>query len=175
MIQYLTFSLYGIQVKLRIQASNLRNYAARRDHNSVIRKHVLLVKIPCRTALKGSFPLNGTYFQVNEVFADHKSSYDPIIVPRELLWNHVKRTLYVGSSTKSIFRDLSLKEIHQNFWTGFTCVKAFERGTGAPKPLARRFHCSASKMEKKGRKKSEKTSFHGQMTILFKPPNFYVG
>ncbi|KAL3610339.1 hypothetical protein D5086_001359 [Populus alba] len=88
------------------------------------------------------------------VFADHKSSYDPIIVPRELLWNHVKRTLYVGSSTKSIFRDLSLKEIHQNFWTGFTCVKAFERGTGAPKPLARRFHCSASKMEKKGRKKS---------------------
>nr|TKR85555.1 transcriptional activator DEMETER-like [Populus alba] len=112
------------------------------------------ILIPCRTALKGSFPLNGTYFQVNEVFADHKSSYDPIIVPRELLWNHVKRTLYVGSSTKSIFRDLSLKEIHQNFWTGFTCVKAFERGTGAPKPLARRFHCSASKMEKKGRKKS---------------------
>ncbi|KAJ6963052.1 transcriptional activator DEMETER [Populus alba x Populus x berolinensis] len=144
------------------------------------------ILIPCRTALKGSFPLNGTYFQVNEVFADHKSSYDPIIVPRELLWSLVKRTLYVGSSTKSIFR-------------GFTCVKAFERGTGAPKPLARRFHCSASKMEKKGRKKSgavkddakaitlknalyrepcypaEKTSFHGQMTILFKPPNFYVG
>ncbi|KAL2539812.1 Protein ROS1 [Abeliophyllum distichum] len=25
--------------------------------------------IPCRTAMRGSFPLNGTYFQVNEVFA----------------------------------------------------------------------------------------------------------
>jgi len=24
-------------------------------------------QIPCRTAMKGSFPLNGTYFQVNEV------------------------------------------------------------------------------------------------------------
>jgi hypothetical protein len=23
--------------------------------------------VPCRTAMKGSFPLNGTYFQVNEV------------------------------------------------------------------------------------------------------------
>jgi hypothetical protein len=24
-------------------------------------------QIPCRTATQGSFPLNGTYFQVNEV------------------------------------------------------------------------------------------------------------
>lgn len=48
----------------------------------MIREHVLLVKvfenkklvlvrgtilIPCRIAMKGSFPLNDTYFQVNEV------------------------------------------------------------------------------------------------------------
>jgi RRM in Demeter len=32
---------------------------------------VLLV--PCRTALLGKFPLNGTYFQVNEVFLDHST------------------------------------------------------------------------------------------------------
>lgn len=25
------------------------------------------LQIPCRTAMRGSFPLNGTYFQVNEV------------------------------------------------------------------------------------------------------------
>lgn len=25
------------------------------------------MQIPCRTAMRGSFPLNGTYFQVNEV------------------------------------------------------------------------------------------------------------
>jgi len=24
-------------------------------------------QIPCQTAMRGSFPLNGTYFQVNEV------------------------------------------------------------------------------------------------------------
>ena len=24
-------------------------------------------QVPCRTAMRGSFPLNGTYFQVNEV------------------------------------------------------------------------------------------------------------
>ncbi|CAK7356248.1 unnamed protein product [Dovyalis caffra] len=112
------------------------------------------ILIPCRTAMKGNFPLNGTYFQVNEVFADHKSSHDPIVVNRELLWNLPKRTLYVGTSTSSIFRGLSLHEIHQNFWSGFICVRAFERGTGAPKPLVKRFHCSPSKMEKKGRKKT---------------------
>ncbi|GLT66704.1 hypothetical protein SLA2020_390570 [Shorea laevis] len=39
--------------------------------------------IPCRTAMRGSFPLNGTYFQVNEVFADHDSSLNPIDVPRD--------------------------------------------------------------------------------------------
>ncbi|MBO0170532.1 hypothetical protein J0680_24820 [Vibrio parahaemolyticus] len=26
-----------------------------------------LLQIPCRTAMRGSVPLNGTYFQVNEV------------------------------------------------------------------------------------------------------------
>lgn len=25
------------------------------------------MQIPCRTAMRGTFPLNGTYFQVNEV------------------------------------------------------------------------------------------------------------
>jgi hypothetical protein len=29
--------------------------------------YITLIQIPCRTAMRGSFPLNGTYFQVNEV------------------------------------------------------------------------------------------------------------
>ncbi|GAB2277913.1 hypothetical protein Dimus_012611 [Dionaea muscipula] len=29
--------------------------------------------IPCRTAMRGSFPLNGTYFQVNEGYHQRKS------------------------------------------------------------------------------------------------------
>lgn len=28
---------------------------------------------PCRVAMKGKFPLHGTYFQTNEVFLDHTS------------------------------------------------------------------------------------------------------
>jgi len=29
--------------------------------------YIVSIQIPCRTAMRGSFPLNGTYFQVNEV------------------------------------------------------------------------------------------------------------
>ncbi|KAK1301233.1 Transcriptional activator DEMETER [Acorus calamus] len=60
--------------------------------------------IPCRTAMRGSFPLNGTYFQVNEVFADHDSSQNPIIIPRKLIWNLPRRTVYFGTSVPSIFK-----------------------------------------------------------------------
>ncbi|PQQ00402.1 transcriptional activator DEMETER [Prunus yedoensis var. nudiflora] len=58
--------------------------------------------------MRGSFPLNGTYFQVNEasliqtnlleVFADHDSSYNPIDVPRQWIWNLPRRTAYFGAS-----------------------------------------------------------------------------
>lgn len=39
-----------------------------------------MIQIPCRTAMRGSFPLNGTYFQVNEVkkywqLPNHKNHY----------------------------------------------------------------------------------------------------
>ncbi|KAK1263639.1 Protein ROS1 [Acorus gramineus] len=66
--------------------------------------------IPCRTAMRGSFPLNGTYFQVNEVFADHESSQKPIIVPRRLIWNLPRRTVYFGTSTPSIFKGMTIKK-----------------------------------------------------------------
>ncbi|XP_073066355.1 protein ROS1A-like [Primulina eburnea] len=96
--------------------------------------------IPCRTANRGSFPLNGTYFQVNEVFADHESSLRPISVPRKWIWNFRRRSLYCGTSTTSIFRGMTTDEIQYCFWRGFICVRATDRVTRAPKPLARRFH-----------------------------------
>ncbi|XP_073286699.1 DNA glycosylase/AP lyase ROS1-like isoform X2 [Primulina huaijiensis] len=96
--------------------------------------------IPCRTANRGSFPLNGTYFQVNEVFADHESSLQPISVPRKWIWNFRRRSLYCGTSTTSIFRGMTTDEIQYCFWRGFICVRATDRVTRAPKPLARRFH-----------------------------------
>nr|KYP41976.1 Transcriptional activator DEMETER [Cajanus cajan] len=80
--------------------------------------------IPCRTATRGSFPLNGTYFQVNELFADHASSVQPIDIPREWIWNLPRRTVYFGTSVTSIFRGLSTQEIQHCFWRVFNLVMA---------------------------------------------------
>lgn len=38
------------------------------------------VLVPCRAAMHGRFPLNGTYFQINEVFLDNCSLSQPIQV-----------------------------------------------------------------------------------------------
>ncbi|GMP88620.1 hypothetical protein CsSME_00040538 [Camellia sinensis var. sinensis] len=100
------------------------------------------ILIPCRTATRGSFPLNGTYFQVNEVFADYESSEHPLVIPRSWIWNLRRRTLYCGAYGSAIFRGLSMQEIQSCFWRGFVCVRAFNRKTRAPAHLAHRFHIS---------------------------------
>ncbi|GAB2284582.1 hypothetical protein Dimus_019038 [Dionaea muscipula] len=74
--------------------------------------------IPCRTATRGRFPLNATYFQVNEVFADDETMICPVNVPRNWLGKLEKRTLYCGVTTSSLFRGLSSEEIHKCFWQG---------------------------------------------------------
>ncbi|KAM7267610.1 hypothetical protein ACFE04_009776 [Oxalis oulophora] len=89
------------------------------------------ILIPCRTAMRGSFPLNGTYFQVNEaspiefthldnfvwslqitniVFADHESSMKPIDVPREWIWELERRIVCFGTSVTSIFKGKILQK-----------------------------------------------------------------
>uniref|UniRef100_A0A2P2KM68 HhH-GPD domain-containing protein n=1 Tax=Rhizophora mucronata TaxID=61149 RepID=A0A2P2KM68_RHIMU len=73
-----------------------------REANSQTVRGTLL--IPCRTAMRGSFPLNGTYFQVNEVFADHDSSLNPIAVPRAWIWQLQRKTVYFGTSVPTIFK-----------------------------------------------------------------------
>ncbi|KZV55298.1 transcriptional activator DEMETER [Dorcoceras hygrometricum] len=106
------------------------------------------ILIPCRTAMRGSFPLNGTYFQVNEVFADHESSMNPIVVPRSLLWNLPRRTVFFGTSVTTIFKGLTTEGIQYCFWKGFVCVRGFDQKTRAPRPLSSRLHHPASKMVK---------------------------
>ncbi|XP_042049964.1 DNA glycosylase/AP lyase ROS1-like isoform X2 [Salvia splendens] len=104
--------------------------------------------IPCRTAMRGSFPLNGTYFQVNEVFSDHESSLSPMDIPRKWLWNLPRRTVYFGTSIPTIFKGLSTEGIQYCFWRGFVCVRGFDRKTRAPRPLIARLHFPASKLAK---------------------------
>ncbi|KAG6392850.1 hypothetical protein SASPL_147078 [Salvia splendens] len=64
--------------------------------------------IPARAATGGAFPLNGTFFQSNElflraqVFADAESSAVPIKVPRASLTDLSSTTLYCGTNTSSI-------------------------------------------------------------------------
>ncbi|CAN6452357.1 unnamed protein product [Victoria cruziana] len=114
-----------------------------RETNSQTVRGTLL--IPCRTAMGGSFPLNGTYFQVNEVFADHESSLNPIAVPRKLIWNLPRRTVYFGTSVTTIFRGMTTERIQHCFWRGFVCVRGFDQKTRAPRPLMARLHFPASK------------------------------
>ncbi|KAK1402942.1 hypothetical protein POM88_002547 [Heracleum sosnowskyi] len=47
-----------------------------------------LEDIPCRTATRGKFPVNGAFFQINEVFADHESSELPVDVPKAWMQHH---------------------------------------------------------------------------------------
>ncbi|XP_021743317.1 protein ROS1-like [Chenopodium quinoa] len=118
--------------------------SSQREANSKTVRGTLL--IPCRTAMRGSFPLNGTYFQVNEVFADHESSLNPIPVPRTWLWNLPRRTVYFGTSIPTIFRGLTTEDIQHCFWRGFVCVRGFDKKQRAPRPLMARLHFPASRM-----------------------------
>ncbi|XP_019152735.1 PREDICTED: protein ROS1-like [Ipomoea nil] len=114
-------------------------------HSQTVRGTLL---IPCRTAMRGSFPLNGTYFQVNEVFADHESSLKPIDVPRDWLWNLPRKTVFFGTSIPTIFKGLSTKEIQYCFREGYVCVRGFDQKARAPRPLIARLHFPASKLAK---------------------------
>ncbi|KAK1589252.1 hypothetical protein Q3G72_031991 [Acer saccharum] len=87
-----------------------------REQNADIVRGTIL--IPCRTAMRGRFPLNGTYFQVNEVFADHETSQQPICVPRSMIAQLPTQTAYFGTSASSIFRALDLPGIQRCFWRG---------------------------------------------------------
>ncbi|XP_042017381.1 DNA glycosylase/AP lyase ROS1-like isoform X2 [Salvia splendens] len=125
--------------------------STREAHAQTVRGTIL---IPCRTAMRGSFPLNGTYFQVNEVFADDKTSKDPIHVPRSSIWNLPRRTVFFGTSVSTIFKGMSTEGIQYCFWKGFVCVRGFDQKTRAPRPLKARLHLRASKI---ARKMSEST------------------
>ncbi|CAI9771615.1 unnamed protein product [Fraxinus pennsylvanica] len=96
--------------------------------------------VPSRTAMRGCFPLNGTYFQANEVFADDESSDVPIIVSWTSIRDLPKTTLHCGTTISAIFRGMKSEEVRWCFLKGFVCLRGFDRKTREPKPLPSRFH-----------------------------------
>ncbi|KAL1557649.1 protein ROS1A-like isoform X2 [Salvia divinorum] len=98
------------------------------------------ILVPCFTAMGGRFPLNGTYFQINEVFADYETSVQPIVVPTELIWNLNKRDLYCGTSITSICKGMSTMEVAHLFNRSFICIRGFNKRSKAAKSLAEKFH-----------------------------------
>ncbi|KAI3448655.1 hypothetical protein Pfo_005320 [Paulownia fortunei] len=108
------------------------------------------------SAMRGIFPLNGTYFQHNEVFADDESSVVPIKLPRVSIWHLPRTTLYCGNCISTICRGMKTHEVKKFFQAGYLCVRGFNRKTREPKRLSARFHLPASKAEKpRGRKKKQ--------------------
>ncbi|WOG96818.1 hypothetical protein DCAR_0416155 [Daucus carota subsp. sativus] len=106
------------------------------------------ILIPCRTANRGKFPLNGTYFQVNEVFADFESSERPIDIPKEWICNLPRRSLHCGGTASAIFRGSVMEEIQYCFWRGYICLRGFDRRRRITWPLHPRFHISPSMAKK---------------------------
>ncbi|KAL8034901.1 hypothetical protein ABFX02_12G060900 [Erythranthe guttata] len=107
--------------------------------------------IPVRTGVRGIFPLNGTYFQANEVFADDESSQVPIKVPTESLRHLPRRTLYCGNNISAVCRGMKTHEVQKCFWKGYVCFRGFNRKTREAKPLSARFHLPPRNAERYSR------------------------
>uniref|UniRef100_A0A0E0K010 Demeter RRM-fold domain-containing protein n=1 Tax=Oryza punctata TaxID=4537 RepID=A0A0E0K010_ORYPU len=121
------------------------------------------ILIPCRTATRGNFPLNGTYFQDHEVFADHSSSHSPITIPRECIWNLDRCIVYFGSSIQSIMKGQTRQDIEDCYKKGYICVRGFDRNTRYPKPICAKLHATNERNGTgENSRKRKKTSQEGK-------------
>ncbi|XP_074292837.1 DEMETER-like protein 2 [Silene latifolia] len=102
------------------------------------------IMIPCRTALKGNFPLNATHFQANEVFADWQTSQIPFDIPVRTLEGAPRKQLYCGSSLTNIVKGCSANDIRRLFHEGYICTRSFDRKTYATRSLDGRWRKSTN-------------------------------
>ncbi|GAQ90102.1 HhH-GPD base excision DNA repair family protein [Klebsormidium nitens] len=102
------------------------------------------VLVPCRTALSGRFPLNGTHFQANELFADDRTSSYPPAAPAADFADLPRTKVYFGTGAGSLFKGCSQNEISQAFEHGYVCVRGFDSAKGAPRLLHGRLHVGNS-------------------------------
>lgn len=69
--------------------------------------------VPARRGLRGAFPLNGTYFQVNEMFMDEATAAIPIQLPAYLLTAAEPRRVSFSGSVVSLCRGLSCAQVRK--------------------------------------------------------------
>ncbi|CAN6292878.1 unnamed protein product [Urochloa humidicola] len=117
------------------------------------------ILIPCRTANKGVFPLNGTYYQHNEVFVDHSSSRSPIKIKRKSIDIYSQCTVYFGASVHSVTRGQTREGIYQFYHKGYICNREFDRRTRRAKDLSAQIH--ATNVKGTSRKRSMTSSSPG--------------
>ncbi|KAL3652017.1 hypothetical protein CASFOL_001698 [Castilleja foliolosa] len=98
------------------------------------------ILIPIRTAMRGKFPLNATYFQANEVFVDDDSCEFPIKVSRATISGLSCATLYCGNNVSRICKGMKSHEVKKCFRKGYICLRRFNRETRETKPLSARFY-----------------------------------
>ncbi|KAJ1376318.1 Permuted single zf-CXXC unit [Sesbania bispinosa] len=145
-----------------------------REANSQIVRGTIL--IPCRTAMRGSFPLNGTYFQVNEimprvltqlVFPEVGSGTS--IGGQYILEPPYQAYLKVYQHKK--FNNASGETLYRlcRHTKGYVCVRGFERETRAPRPLIARLHFPASKLPKNKDKAKKEATPASSQGLNFKP------
>ena len=96
-------------------------------------KCVFFVTALC--ACKRSFPLHGTYFQVNEVFLDLRSAAAPVNVDINILKTSPKIVILLGASIGSVTRGMTRTEVTRLFNHQVLCIRAWERRTGYPREL----------------------------------------
>ncbi|KAK1371909.1 putative transcriptional activator DEMETER-like [Heracleum sosnowskyi] len=113
--------------------------SCRTDDEEIIKGTIL---IPCRTATRGKFPINGAFFQINEVFADHESSELPVDVPKAWVCNLPKRSLHCAMTATTIFRDATSEEIQYCLSRGYICLRGFQTRQRVVRQLNARFHVS---------------------------------
>ncbi|VAH55342.1 unnamed protein product [Triticum turgidum subsp. durum] len=110
-------------------------------------------EIPCRTASRGNFPLNGTYFQDHEVFADDSSSRLPIDIDELFLEGLEKCIVYFGSSIHSITKGQTRQDIEDCYKKGYVCIRGFDRRTRSPRRLCAALHSINEKKEDSSKQK----------------------
>ncbi|KAL6579446.1 hypothetical protein OROMI_009662 [Orobanche minor] len=82
---------------------------------------------PVRTATRGMFPLNGTFFQANEVVADDESSEVLIKVPRASLSESSNHGSVLWKHILQICRGMTSYEVQKMFGKGFVCFRGFSK------------------------------------------------